>query len=424
MAPVTQTRRFALTVATLTSVGVAARVLYVVGFARHHAPLGLDATAYYLLAGPLLRGHGYSDGIVAFSGHYVPTANFPPLYPLFLAAVQRVGLRTVLDARVVSSVVGAATVPLVALIGRRLAGARVGVVACALAAVWPFLLASDGSLMAESIAVPLVTVAVLAALWAADAGSWRRWIVVGALFGLAALARAEAPILMVAVVGVALLACSRVSGRARFGAAAAALAGFLVLTAPWVGYVSYEFGVRGLWATDGAKTLAGANCPSTYYGSSIGLWDVRCVTEADWPKRSEATALQMNRGNARAFARAHVSRVPLVAAVRVVRAAGLYAPAQQRDFESIESRNAGWQLFSWWCYVAMLPFAACGLVVLVRRGRDGWVVVGALAAIAVTAAVTYGNQRWRMAVEPLLLVAAAAGIEALRSRVAPRIHRR
>src|SRR3954449_6256873 len=95
--------------------------------ARHHAPLGLDATAYYLLAGPLARGHGYSDPVVAFSGNYVPTANFPPLYPLFLSAVQRAGLRTVFDARVVSSIAGAATVPLVALIGRRLGGPRVGV---------------------------------------------------------------------------------------------------------------------------------------------------------------------------------------------------------------------------------------------------------------------------------------------------------
>jgi 4-amino-4-deoxy-L-arabinose transferase-like glycosyltransferase len=337
---------------------------------------------------------------------------------MFLAAVQSLGVHSVLGARVASSVIGAVTVPLVALIGRRLGGPRVGVIAAALVACWPFLLATDGSLMAESIAVPLVTAGVLAALWAGDAADWRRWLVVGALFGLAALARAEAPIVMAGVTAAALFTMRGATGRTRLRAAAAVLAGFVVLTSPWIAYVSYEFGVRGLWATDGAKTLAGANCPSTYYGASIGLWDERCVAETNWPRFTEAAALRVNRAHAQAYVRMHVSRVPLVVAVRVARVAGLYAPRQQRDFETIESRNAHWQFFAWWCYVAALPFMVYGLVLLVRRERRAWIVVGALVAIVVTAAFTYGNQRWRMAVEPLLLVAAAASVDALRSRVA------
>jgi hypothetical protein len=419
-----ETSRFAIAVVLVTAVAVAARVLYVAFVAQHHAPLGFDSTAYYLIAGPLARGHGYSDGVIAFSHHYVPTANYPPLYPLFLAALQRAGLKSVFEARVASSIAGAATVPLAALVGRRLAGARVGIVAAALVALWPFLVATDGSLMSETIAVPLVTGALLATLWAREAlGLWR-WAVVGALFALGALARAEAPLLMVIVIGAALLATRELSARTRIRAGAAALAGFAVISAPWVGYVVHEVGAGGLWATDSAKTLAGANCPSTYYGPGIGLWDSACTVPVDWPRRTEREAAADNRERAQHYARAHVARAPLVAAVRVLRTAGLYAPRQQHDFEVIESRNAKWQTLAWWCYVAVLPLAAYGLVLLLRRRHGAAVIVAAIVGVAVASAISDGNERLRMVVEPQILVAAATAFVALEARLHSRSRNR
>ncbi len=114
--------------------------------------------------------------------------------------------------------------------------------------------------------------------------------------------------------------------------------------------------------------------------------------------------------------RTHLTRAPLVATVRVARTAGLFAPRQQRDFEAIESRNPHWQFVAWWCYVVMLPFAVYGLVLLLRRRTGAAAVLGALGAIAVASAISDGNQRLRMAVEPELLLAAATALVALRSR--------
>jgi len=414
--------RFWWWVAVITADAVVVRVLYVRLVARH-VKLGLDSVGYLFLGHGLAHGAGYSNPTLLFAGHRVATANFPPLYPVFIAVADKVGITTTTATQLASSVVGAATVPLIAVMGRRLVDRRTGLAAAVVVAMWPFLLAGDGSLMSEAIAVPIVTGAVLAAIWAVKPGGdrrflARRFLVVGALFGLAALARAEAPIVMVCVVGVALMT-RRVATRARLLAAGATLLAFAVVSMPWVTYVVRDFGTSGLWATDSAKTLAGANCATTFRGPRIGLWDVSCETSTDWPRVTESDAVQANRRKATHFVRTHLSRAPVVASVRVLRTAGLWSPRQQRDFETVESRSRTWQWFAWWCYLLALPFAAWGLVRLVRRNPAAWAVAGLFVGIAVASALSDGNQRIRLAAEPELLLCAVVGANALWSKVTP-----
>jgi 4-amino-4-deoxy-L-arabinose transferase-like glycosyltransferase len=411
--------RFGLTVLVLTIVGIAARLAYVAVFVDR-TKLGLDSTAYLLMVGPLQHGHGYSDGALAFFGKYVPTANFPPLYVVFLTLMRNLGFTTITQARAVSSVAGAGTIPLVAVLGRRLIDARTGVVAAALAALWPFLLSTDGSLMSETLAVPLVSAAILATVWAFDGRRILRWALAGTLFALAALTRAEAPVLMVFVVGMALVAQPAVKVRARVAAAGVTALAFMLVSAPWVIYVARDFGVSNLWATDSAKVVAGANCGRTYYGSDIGLWDVRCVVPTHVPQVTEADSASTNRSRATHYAWGHFIRAPLVAVVRVLRVGGLFNPGQQREFETVESRNRGWQLFAWWCYVLLLPASFYGFVVILRRSRAARALLGAFAGIVVVSAVSYGNQRTRMVVEPIVLLCAAAGLTTFWNRHARR----
>jgi hypothetical protein len=69
----------------------------------------------------------------------------------------------------------------------------------------------------------------------------------------------------------------------------------------------------------------------------------------------------------------------------------------------------------------LLPFAAAGTVVLVRRAQSGWRCVWPLLStfvlVSLTAVLTYGNQRFRIAAEPALVVLAATGMVALAERV-------
>jgi hypothetical protein len=149
------------------------------------------------------------------------------------------------------------------------------------------------------------------------------------------------------------------------------------------------------------------------------LWDVACGTSPDWPRVTEAHAVRVNRRKATHFVRTHLSRAPLVVSVRVLRTAGLWSPRQQRDFETVESRSRTWQWFAWWCYVLALPLAAWGAVRLVRRNPAAWALVGVFVGVALTSALSYGNQRMRLAAEPEILLCAVVGASAAWSKLTP-----
>ena len=101
-------------------------------------------------------------------------------------------------------------------------------------------------------------------------------------------------------------------------------------------------------------------------------------------------------------------------AVRWLRTFGFYDTKFQVRFETFtEWRKPRWQTLGMRMYWALLPFAAVGTVVLVRRRQRVWPLVSTFVLVSVTTALTYGNERFRIAAEPALLVFAATGITVL-----------
>ena len=105
------------------------------------------------------------------------------------------------------------------------------------------------------------------------------------------------------------------------------------------------------------------------------------------------------------------------AAIRVLRTWGLYAPSQQVDFESLEGRPRAWQWRGTLMYWALLPFAIAGAVLLARRRRLLLPLAATAVTVTLVAATTYGQQRFRIAAEPAILVSAAVALTALGRRV-------
>ena len=150
----------------LVVVAVGARVAYTLTIGQH-LKLGLDATGYILLAAGLASGHGYANPAFVFSGFNKATANFVPGYPLFLAGLLKLGITTRTGFQLAGALCGGLTALLTGFFARRISGrASVGLVAAGLVAVSPVLIASDGSVMSETIAVPLTVGLLLAAAWA------------------------------------------------------------------------------------------------------------------------------------------------------------------------------------------------------------------------------------------------------------------
>jgi len=422
----TDNRRFAFGLGAIALAALVIRVVFVVVVAPKVPALG-DASAYHLLAEQLARGQGYIRPFDKLLLHRTrPTAEYPPLFPLLLAIPARLGAHSVEQQRLFVALVGTGTVTVVGLLGRRVASPAVGLVAAALAAVYPMLLLPEATLMAESLYVLLVAGVILLAYRAFDTPTPARFAALGVVIGLATLTRAEGALLGVVVVVPLVFWLRGLSMRERGVRLAIAAAGALLVVAPWTIRNATTFH-RFVPVSNNVATLVdGANCDPTYHGPQTGLWRETFTQNATAqppsqaqacfagfdiadPNFDEAKASSSDLHDGLAYARHHAGSLPKVATVRVLRTWGLYAPNQQIDFESLEGRPRAWQLRGTVLYWIMLPFAVAGVVMLRRRRRLVWPFVASAVTVTVVAAATYGQQRFRIAAEPAILVGAAVG---------------
>jgi hypothetical protein len=235
------------------------------------------------------------------------------------------------------------TVGLIGLLGREVAGERAGLVAAGLGAVYPMLWLADAAAMSETTSMLLVTAVLLTAY---RARGWRGMALLGALIGLAALARGEA---------VGLLVLLLVDRRR----ALAGLAAFVLVLAPWTIRNALTFDAPVLISTNANGVFVGANCDRTYYGDLIGSWAFSCYGDA--PPGDEARRMVAYRARGLRYAHEHAGRVPVVVAARVGRLLDVYRPWDQGVFfngtEGRDPRASRAALVMYW---ALLPFGIAG----------------------------------------------------------------
>jgi 4-amino-4-deoxy-L-arabinose transferase-like glycosyltransferase len=367
-----------------------------------------DALTFHLEGGHLAHGEGFRR---IFED--VPTAEHPPLFICLLALFDLLGANGFLAQKLLLGLVGTATVVLVGLLGRRVGGERAGLIAAAVAAVYPLLWLADGSLMSESLYGVLVVAVLLAAYGYRDARSARRAAALGALIGLAALTRGEA-LLLVPLLAIFLLARGPLPARARVEHVGALVAAFAVVLAPWTIRNLTTFDKPVLISTNSEGVWVGANCRQTYYGPIIGLWDFPCYGTT--PKGDEAVQSAEYRRRGWEYLRAHIGRVPLVLAARLGRLWDVFRPAQMRVYEASEGRPARSERLGVWLYWLLVPLAVAGAWLLRRRGQTLAILLVPAAMVTLTALLTYGSTRFRFAAEPSIVVLAAVTLDALASR--------
>ena len=313
-----------------------------------------------------------------------------------------------MDVELAGAVLGGVTVLGTGLLARRITGRPVvGLIAAALVAVSPTLIASAGSSMSESLSVPLMVLVLLGASWAARASSVLPWVAVGLGAGFLALVRSEDLLVALVLVPAAVVVSPDRSWRWRGASAAVALAAALAVVAPGT-LRNYEtFHPHVVVSTNGGKTLAGANCRSTYYGSLIGAWDFRCLGHDRLATSDEARYDQLLRAQGRRYIDSHRGQLALVLPVRVLRAWGLYAPVQEAHLDGLQTRSVGWQELAWPASLLTLSFALAGMVLL-RNDRLAIVLVAGPAVLdTFVVLVSFGNDRYVLSAVPSLCIATA-----------------
>lgn len=223
-----------------------------------------DSAAYERIARGL-----HDEGAFRQSGpgtpvHPQPASNYSPGLPLLVGGVfELAGDDDVRLARILLALVGAAAIPIVFLIGRRLGGPTAGLVGATVVAFYPTLNSNSGMLLTEPLAGTLLAGGVLAILKARDQGALWAWALAGLLLGLLTMVRPE--YLIVAFFLAIALALMETRGGFRHAVlpvAVMALA-LLVVIAPWTVRNLAEYERVVPLSTGGGQTLfVGSYTPS------------------------------------------------------------------------------------------------------------------------------------------------------------------
>jgi len=283
-----------------------------------------DTTVYWLLAGAIRRGEPYE---ILDWGDLPRFAVRTPGYPLFLAGCQwAFGVRA-MPVRLVQAALGAGCVWLVARLARRAVPARcdlpgpawtVPLVAAALAAFDPMVVANSALLLSEALFLPLILLAQwgLAVSWGPGltrraAAGWA--LATGAASGAAVLVRPSWALYVPAALAVWVV-LSRGSRRDALFRAALVAAGLAAVMAPWWARNARLYGrfvPTAIWT--GASLYDGWNPWAT------GASDMRFLADPEfWPLDEEAQDAALTR-KALAFARDNPGRVLRLAAVKAAR---------------------------------------------------------------------------------------------------------
>ena len=425
----------------LTAAALVLRVAFVLAF----EPTSLtsnDALFYHAVAATIADGDG-------FSLYGEPTAHWPPVGPYLFGLAYWVAGPEPLAAVLVNAVIGAATVPLLYVTALRALGTRAARFAGAALAVMPGQILFADTLLAETV-YTFILVAFLALVAYLPARRWWAPVALGALAGVAALTRGEGVVLPL----IALVAWwPELSRRALLGRMAALVLAIAVVVVPWTVRNTAEAGSFVGVATNSSTTLwsghnPGADGGPTYAprsllapalkktGLEFEIAEARLLrrealkymrehplrelsliprklvslNEGDssaidvWIHEGDGAAFdyrQVNRyldggGSAAGFGQSVPPRAPAVIGRTPARVVGVVADV---------------------AYYALLAATIASLILFWRTLWRNRVLRGALAMIGAAlflyGFVYYGNFRYRVPLEPLMMLLAAPAVLAL-----------
>lgn len=404
--------RWSVQIATVATVGLVVRVVYVLAF-KHGVPLVGDAV-YYAHAANFLPKHGFLQPEVYSVSYGTVTeaaADHPPGYIVVLAVWSWLGLHSTLTYQMWSAVLGAMTVVVVGCTGRRIASARVGLIAAVLAAGYPNFWINDGLVMSETLTLLLAAIVI----WAAY-GLWqRRTAATAAVLGLAtaafALTRAEGILLPVLLFVPLCFTMPASDWRRRLRLLLVAAVVAVACMMPWVAFNLSRFNRPVLVSTGLGFAMSSASCGVTFHGPLNGYWWYPCgnfgqikgdASDRDVARRKHATT----------YMREHLGRLPVVGIARLGRTWGFYRPAQQLRLDRFESGRdlpAAWVgLVMYW---AMLPASAAGALILRRRGVPLAPLVSMAVMVSAAVLLTFGQTRYRAPAEVSLVLLTAVATD-------------
>lgn len=326
----------------------------------------------------------------------------PPAYPVFIAGVYHVFGPSLLALRIVEAALSTGAVALVGWLGLRLFGKRAAAIAMALAAVHPMLAFMPSTQYTENLGFVLVMLILVSAYSAIERGGWWRWVITGALLGTMTLVRPNAIAFLPGFgLGTALLL-----HRARrvwvLPAVLTALA-FALTIAPWI--------VRGHQVCHRWFFISTGGGRQLWLGNNV---DATCDTRFE-PLVGDSTRAKLRAfgdnidqdrwyvREANRFMREHPGRALQLYGRKLANIFALYPETASRTYVNPASRVSQG-------FVSLVIFAGALLGLTRPRDRPAlWpMILGSLTFVLATA-LAFSSMRYRLFIEPCLILWAGVG---------------
>ena len=417
--------------------GLSIRLLYFFLVAADNQLSG-DASSYHLTANLFADGLGFTEPfrylfgatdlvpiegelveVVTPIGHMEPTAGHPPMWTLLLSIGSFLGFTTVFQQQIFSIFLGIPSIVLAGLIGRKIGSEKLGLITASLTATYAFIWINDGLLMAETCAITAAFACILAGLVFAENQKMKNALIFGCVGGLAALCRAELLIYLPLVAAVILFK-KKISWRIKIVRYLSIGLVALLVISPWVIRNLYSF-EEDVFLSDGAGTvLVQANCDSTYYGQNLGYWELKCGQPPPYGKNGELLDESQRdiivRDRSLDYIADHKKRlITVVAPARIGRMWGAYKPIEQLRLDVLaDRRSLTISSIGFGQYLLLLPLSLIAILKLWKKRREIIFITSAwIPVVTFTAALTFGNTRYRTAAETSLVILAAFSIDLL-----------
>lgn len=397
-------------------VALVLRVVWVLSVARHGFAFN-DALFYDLIGQQLASGKGYT----LQSG--APTAAWPPVYPLLLSLVFRVFGHAEVVGRLLNAVIGAATVPLLYLVGLRTFGRREAIFAATVLALFPAQIFLTDVLISESLNTLLVVAlfALLTLLRPTRAAA----AAIGLVIAVATLTRGENALLVIVPLVVWWPQLTARMRLIRFGIIVAAIA---VLLIPWAIRNSERMHATILVSTNAGQTLYAAHNPHATGGTTFPPPSLIAKAQSEPDPAKEVDTDRTLRRYAEHWAIRHPLQELLLVPKRFLSLIGndasLFptwvnpgASARPAIGPQGTARLALLASFAWFALLAAFIATLTLVWKALWRGpydpRRKQLVRGALtwifASVSIYIVVFFGQWRYHISLEPLMVLVVAPG---------------
>ncbi len=345
-----------------------------------------DSERYNVIAGELLRGEGFKSPLTA------------PLYPLFLAGVYSVFGRSFFAVRASQAFLGALSILIVFFLTEQISSKRAGIIAASIFAVYPFFIFFSGLLLTETLFIFILLGFILFLGRLLKNPTGRNALAAGIAGGVSVLIK-PAMFYFIFISLIYYLAARR-NKKIAIGFCVLTAA-FLITISPWPLYNLARHGRPDLLPASSITLYESFN-PEATGGPAIHL--IRWTREM---RRMDGDELERYfRAEALRFIKENPARAVHLALIKQAR---FWSPVPNFS----EYRNIRYGLISFFSYVPVLILCLW----MVFSNRKNWNVFSHLCLpvifFALLHAVMVGSIRYRVPVDPFIIILAATKIDQL-----------